>query len=102
MAKTEMETILELDKDWVRQESERLVLYYSRIDDWAPASHFEHVTSAVPEVEAYLCPRDTPHAFVLDGGGPVFAEIVADWIRNWLSMPAKNSEADDRGFKVEE
>ena len=57
----------------------RLHFYYGTIDKWVPVQFYENLKENVPGVQAELCQRKIPHAFVLSSS-EIVAEIVSKWI----------------------
>lgn len=48
MAQQEMEQIKELDHDFYQTHVDKFIMYYSRVDEWAPLDHYEFMTEKFP------------------------------------------------------
>lgn len=84
MAKTEFESVNQLNVRMVEDHLPRLVMYYGERDHWCPVSYYEGVKRLFPDGNIRLCEKGFDHAFVLESSEPV-AELVAGWIKNFKS-----------------
>ena len=88
MADTELQRVRELDRDTVIKYKTRLLFYYGARDPWCPKRFYYDMKMSIPGVQAQLCKKGFPHAFVLKHSERV-AEMCASWIKNFL-MPRQN------------
>ncbi|CAO3651359.1 unnamed protein product [Cunninghamella echinulata] len=82
MARQEMEQIKELDHDFYQTHVDKFIMYYSRVDEWAPLDHYEYMTEKFPNANIHLCTENIPHAFILE---PKHADYMAKKVVEWLS-----------------
>eukprot|EP00090_Calanus_glacialis_P047447 TRINITY_DN9865_c0_g1_i2.p1 TRINITY_DN9865_c0_g1~~TRINITY_DN9865_c0_g1_i2.p1 ORF type:complete len:308 (-),score=58.99 TRINITY_DN9865_c0_g1_i2:101-1024(-) len=82
MAKDELETVLDLDIQVIRNMVGKLHLYHGEDDGWSPLSYRDNLLREVPELgaDARIDTNGIPHAFVEFDGVKV-GEIVGDWIK---------------------
>jgi hypothetical protein len=50
MAHQEMETVKQLDHDFYENHLEKLIVYYSSNDKWAPKEHYDYMKKHFPEL----------------------------------------------------
>ncbi|CAO3652185.1 unnamed protein product [Cunninghamella blakesleeana] len=81
MAQQEMEQIKELDHDFYQTHVDRFIMYYSKVDEWAPLDHYEFMSEKFPKATIYLCAEDIPHAFILEDK---HADYMADKVIGWI------------------
>lgn len=79
LAVDEMEKVLELDVDLIKENLNVLKFYYGASDGWTPVQYYYDLKQKIPEVDADLCQRGIAHAFVLRSG-PEMGYMVGDWI----------------------
>ncbi|RKP11730.1 hypothetical protein BJ684DRAFT_21690, partial [Piptocephalis cylindrospora] len=79
MFANEGEQVLDPDTEILEKYASRIILYYGSDDGWVPRSCYERMRAMHPQVRAYLCEDNLPHAFVL-GHGMAMAVKVATWL----------------------
>lgn len=77
LAKTELDTVLDLNYEDVKNLNDKLWFFYGNSDPWVPLDYVEKLKQNVPGVNAQVCQSDIPHAFVLSHSSEV-ARIVSD------------------------
>jgi len=82
MAKDELETVLDLDTQAIRNMVGKLYLYHGEEDGWSPLKFRDNLLKEVPELKpnARIDSNDIPHAFVEFDGEQV-GEIIGDWMK---------------------
>eukprot|EP00735_Rhodelphis_limneticus_P003647 TRINITY_DN15139_c0_g1::TRINITY_DN15139_c0_g1_i1::g.30694::m.30694 TRINITY_DN15139_c0_g1::TRINITY_DN15139_c0_g1_i1::g.30694 ORF type:complete len:341 (+),score=36.76,sp/Q5R7E8/LDAH_PONAB/31.76/4e-36,DUF2305/PF10230.4/1.2e-54,Abhydrolase_6/PF12697.2/3.2e-11,Abhydrolase_5/PF12695.2/2.8e-07,DUF1749/PF08538.5/0.047,Abhydrolase_1/PF00561.15/0.5 TRINITY_DN15139_c0_g1_i1:52-1023(+) len=101
LAKTEFDTVKELDHEDLRPLMSRLTLYYGQKDGWVPRAHYEDMKRHYPQDEVYLDESHPmlEHAFVLRGSIPM-AEILSTMLHKHLS--ASSLDTQDIPIKVDQ
>ena len=79
MAMDEMDKIKELDVEHLKENIDRVKLYYGTTDGWVPTSYYHEIRKTIPGINAELCTQGIEHAFVLRSG-PTVGRMVAGWI----------------------
>uniref|UniRef100_T1JCR1 Lipid droplet-associated hydrolase n=1 Tax=Strigamia maritima TaxID=126957 RepID=T1JCR1_STRMM len=79
MAKTEMESVNELNVELIKSNLSKLIFYYGSTDRWCPVSYYEKVKELFPLADIKLCDKNIDHAFVLQSSAEV-AKMVVKWI----------------------
>lgn len=82
LAIDEMQCIKELDSELIKKRKDKLVVYYSDHDRWAPVSHYERLVKAVPGVQAQVCKKNLDHAFMLVKPSYLMADVMEDLINS--------------------
>lgn len=67
----------------LKDNAKRLHMYFGNCDDWCPTSFYDEITKRVPEVDAVLCDKGYPHAYVINHSDEM-AGIVVDWLKQDL------------------
>lgn len=80
LAKQEMDTVVNLDLEAIKDNKDLLTLYYGTTDGWVPIKYYEELKKQIPDIDAVLDDRKTEHAFVLKSSEPM-AKIVEEMIR---------------------
>lgn len=83
LAKDEMIVIKGLEVDLIKKRKDKILVYYSDHDGWAPVSHYENLVRAVPGVEAEICKKGLDHAFMLYRPITLMAEILIERINKY-------------------
>ncbi|KAI8921738.1 hypothetical protein BC831DRAFT_475943 [Entophlyctis helioformis] len=79
----EMNQIVHMDHDTMRQVADKYMFYYGAIDPWCPLDHYEEMRILYPETFTHLCKHRLPHAFVLQDSHLVAAE-TSQWLAKYL------------------
>uniref|UniRef100_A0A1B6CN59 Lipid droplet-associated hydrolase n=1 Tax=Clastoptera arizonana TaxID=38151 RepID=A0A1B6CN59_9HEMI len=66
LAMDEMDTIKELEIQALNEFKDKLKIYFTPTDNWAPLSHYESLKAAMPDIDATVLSEQFQHAFVLD------------------------------------
>ncbi|KAI8366822.1 uncharacterized protein BYT42DRAFT_587990 [Radiomyces spectabilis] len=81
MANNEMASIKELDHDFYTTHVDKMIVYFSKVDKWAPLDHYEYMKEKFPNAHIHLCEEDLPHAFILDSKHSAY---MAHKVRGWI------------------
>lgn len=79
LAADEMHVVKEADVQTLRENVDRLKLYYGATDGWTPAGYCEELKRRVPGLDAVVDERGIRHAFVLKRSEEM-GRLVADWV----------------------
>lgn len=80
LARDEMNRVMDLDVEHVRENKHLLKFYYGTTDGWVPVKYYEEMKARIPGIDAELDRKKTAHAFVLHQAVDM-GKMVADWIR---------------------
>lgn len=80
LAKQEMDTVVNLDLEIVKENKNLITLYYGTTDGWVPVKYYEELKKQIPDVDAILDTHGIAHAFVLKSSEEM-AQIVGDLVR---------------------
>lgn len=80
LAFDEMETVKERNNNMIIANKEKIKFYYGASDGWVPVEYYKKLKKDIPDVNAEVCVRDFPHAFVLNKSRDV-GNMVSSWIR---------------------
>ncbi|VVC35718.1 Hypothetical protein CINCED_3A009272 [Cinara cedri] len=83
MAIDEMDKVYDLDVKPLKDNANRLHMYFGNCDGWCPTSYYDDITKCVPEVDAVLCDKGYNHAYVIQHSDEM-AGIVVDWLKSDL------------------
>lgn len=64
----------------LKDNAERLHMYFGSSDGWCPVSFYEEISKCVPDAESVLCDKGYQHAYVI-GYSDEMAGIVVDWLK---------------------
>jgi len=84
LARNELETVLDLDTETIRNMIGKLHIYFGQADGWSPLTYRDNLLRSVPdfpESDAVVDKHDIPHAFV-EFNSEITANVVADWINS--------------------
>lgn len=82
LAVDEMTHIKALEVDLIKKRKDKIVVYYSDHDNWAPVSHYENLVKAVPGVKAEICQKGIDHAFMMYKPSTLMADVLLEKIKN--------------------
>lgn len=80
LAKQEMDRVVDLDIETVKENKDLLQLYYGATDGWVPVSYYEDIKKRVPDIDAVLDDHKIEHAFVLKSS-ELMAKIVGEMVQ---------------------
>eukprot|EP00096_Caligus_rogercresseyi_P013502 TRINITY_DN6135_c0_g1_i1.p1 TRINITY_DN6135_c0_g1~~TRINITY_DN6135_c0_g1_i1.p1 ORF type:complete len:314 (-),score=56.00 TRINITY_DN6135_c0_g1_i1:85-1026(-) len=84
---TELRDVGTLDKTHdmglLRENHERIRFYYGSNDQWCPKKYCLELKRDLPELQAFICQKDIPHAFTL-GEEKGMSKVLEGWIRETL------------------
>lgn len=83
MTDDEMAKLQALDYDLIKQNANRLTIYYSSLDGWAPNSHYERLIKNVPNVNAKLTDA-FEHTFVSKSSREM-GVLLGEWIQQRMA-----------------
>ncbi|CRL08626.1 CLUMA_CG021663, isoform A [Clunio marinus] len=79
LALDEMDKVRELDEKLLKENVNRVKLYYAVVDDWVPLDAYDSLKTKIPNIDAQVCTEGYEHAFVLKNGVEV-GKIVSGWL----------------------
>lgn len=85
LAEDEMLRVRELDHEIIEKYTKKLWFYYGATDGWTPINYFNELKAKYPEINAEVCKRGFPHAFVLSHEKEV-GNMVGDIINEKISQ----------------
>lgn len=80
LAKQEMDTVVNLDIETLKENNNLITLYYGTTDGWVPVKYYKELKKQLPDIDAVLDDHKTAHAFVLKSSEQM-AKIVEEMIR---------------------
>lgn len=81
LAFEEMDKVLDLDLETLKNNKNKLKLYYAIEDGWVCNEFYKRLINDHPDLNVEICSRAMQHAFVLEHSEKA-GEMVADWILN--------------------
>lgn len=81
LALDEMETVKERDNDVLKQDKDKIKLYYGSNDRWAPLSNYMKLKDDIPGINAEVCDQNIEHNFIFKHSTEM-GNIVANWIKS--------------------
>lgn len=82
LAIDEMTHIKALEVELIKKRKDKVLMYYSDHDNWAPVSHYENLVKAVPGVKAEVCKKGIDHAFMLYKPSTLMADVLIEKINS--------------------
>lgn len=79
MSDDEMEKLKEPDYALMKQNEQRLTLFYSTTDGWAPITHYERLVGQMPNIKAQVSDQ-FEHTFVIKKSCEMGA-LLGEWIQ---------------------
>jgi len=86
LVKSEFNEIRELDVETLTRLKGKLKFYFGATDKWSPVEYYENLVEKVDGVDATMCEKGIPHAFIINS-----SETVAEMIAKWISEEIENS-----------
>jgi len=93
MAIDEMDKVYDLDSKPLKDNANKLHMYFGNCDGWCPTSFYDDISKCVPDADAVLCDKGYQHAYVIKYSDEM-ANIVIDWLKPDLKY-FKNSDVSD-------
>jgi len=80
MTRDVLYTVKERETDVIKQNVDKICMYYGNKDDWCPKSHYDKITEEIPGIKAVYKEDSLDHAFCLRHSQEV-AQVVLEWIK---------------------
>ncbi|GJQ71945.1 hypothetical protein Trydic_g3054 [Trypoxylus dichotomus] len=75
----EMLQIRERDNKIIMENVHRIKIYYGTKDGWCPLTNYHNIKKDIPNINAEVCDKGYPHAFIINDSLPM-AALVTDWM----------------------